>query len=349
MSSKTAIILTFSKNDNRGANLQAYALKKTLEDMGVNVRFLDIQLPRKRLNFIGQIDAKVKNFCAERFRKRTKFKYTTQYKNVQELETNPPEADIFIVGSDQVWNPDLTHSLDPRVYFFSFLKDNTKRISYAASFGKSEWTATKYDKDIAELLSRFSHISVREDTGVDICKNIFQREDVKVCIDPSLLLKTADVQQLIRGKTKSRKQIYCYLLYKSSQVYDIVDEIASQTRLAVIGDPRNGNSYTKLRAIHGVEKWIRNVVESELIVTNSFHTMVVSILLRKNFVVVPPIDGRETRLISLLSKLGLLERYINYGDNINIASMTPIDYDSIESKLDILRSLSLKFINNAIK
>lgn len=349
MKAKSAIILTFSKDDNRGANLQAFALKKTLEEMDIEVRFLDIQLPRKKLNIMGQIVSKIKNYCAERFRKRATFKYTIQYKNVQELKNNPPKADIFIVGSDQVWNPDLTHSLDSRVYFFSFLKDDVNRVSYAASFGKSEWDTTEYDKDITELLSKFNHISVREDSGVDICKNIFQRDDVEVCIDPSLLLKTHDVQKLMHGKAKSRKQIYCYLLYKTDIVHTIVEEIASQTKLTITGDSRNSSIYAKIRAIHGIEKWIKNIAESELIVTNSFHTMVVSILLRKNFIVVPPIKGREARIVSLLSKLGLSERYIDYGDNINIASMAPIDYNLIESRLDTLRSQSLNFINKAIK
>lgn len=349
MGSKIAIILTFSKNDNRGANLQAYALKKVLEEEGIDVRFLDIQLSRKKLNAMGLIVTRINNYCAEVFRKRLKFKYTSQYNNAQELHDNPPVADIFIVGSDQVWNPDLTQGVDPRIYFFSFLKDDTKRVSYAASFGKSEWNTTEYDNDITELLSKFDYVSVREDSGIDICNNIFKRNDVAVCLDPSLLLRTNDIRNIIRNKFKARKQIYSYLFYKSGDVYDMVEEIASQTKLKITGDLRKSNTLNKLRSLHGVEQWIRNVAESEMVVTNSFHTMVVSILLRKNFIIVPPVKGRETRLISLLSKLGLLNRYINYGDNIDIASLEPINYDIVESKLDALRADSLEFIKKALK
>lgn len=349
MGTKTAIILTFSKNDNRGANLQAYALKKTLEEEGVDVRFLDIQLPRKKLNPIGLIVTKINNYCAEVFRKRSNFKYTDQYNSVQELIDNPPAADIFIVGSDQVWNPDLTKGCDPRTYFFSFLKDNTKRISYAASFGKSEWDATEYDNDIKELLSKFDYVSVREDSGVNICRDIFKRDDVEVCLDPSLLLKTSDIKKIIKDSYKPRKHIYSYLFYKSCDIYNMVEEIASQTKLEITGDLRNSNTFNKLRSLHGVEQWIRNVAESEIVVTNSFHTMVVSILLRKNFIIVPPVKGRETRLISLLSRLGLLGRYISYGDKIDVSSLAPINYDLVELKLDALRTSSLNFIKNALK
>lgn len=348
MSTKTAVILTFSKDDNRGANLQCYALKKKLEGIGVKVRFLDIQLPSKHLNIKGHLASLLKNVCASSFRRRNKFTYTRQYKDIQQLINTPPQADIFIVGSDQVWNPELTRKRDPRIYFFSFLNDSIKRISYAASFGTSEWTPTEYDNDIAVLLSKFNKVSVREDSGCKICNDVFGRSDVVQCVDPSLLLTTNDIQSLIRGKIRHKKHIYSYLLYQSDRVFDLIDIISSQTRLKVSGECRNSSALDKVRSIHGVEQWIKNIAEAELVVTNSFHTMVVSILLHKNFLIVPPVEGRETRLISLLNKLDLGDRYIGYGKSIDITSMPTIDYKVIDKLLLALRQDSLEFLKNSL-
>lgn len=345
MDTKTAIILTFSKDDNRGANLQCYALKKKLEELGVIVRFLDIQLPRKQLNITGLLVSKLKNICASSFRKRNKFAYTRKYSNLQQLKNNPLQADIFIVGSDQVWNPDLTRKLDPRVYFFSFLDDSVKRISYAASFGTSEWTPSEYDSQIAVLLSKFDRVSVREDSGCEICDRVFGRSDVVQCVDPSLLLTTNDIQKLIRGKIRPRKHIYSYLLYRSDKVFDLIDKISSQTKLKITGDCRNPNIFDKLLAIHGIERWLKNIAEAELVVTNSFHTMAVSILMHKDFIVVPPVKGREARLISLLNVLGLEDRYIGYGKNIDISSLPPIDYEVVDKNINNLRQSSIDFLN----
>lgn len=344
MSTKTVIILTFSKDDNRGANLQCYALKKKLEELGAKSRFLDIQLPRKQLKITGLLVAKLKNICASSFRRRNKFEYTRKYSSLQQLKNNPPQADVFIVGSDQVWNPDLTKKLDPRVYFFSFLDDSVKRISYAASFGTSEWISSEYDSDIAVLLSKFNRVSVREDSGCEICNRVFGRSDVVQCVDPSLLLTTNEVQGLVRGRIKPQKHIYSYLLYKSDKVYDLIDIISSQTKLKITGDYRNPNIFNKLRSIHGIERWIKNIAEAELVITNSFHTMAVSILLHKNFIVVPPVGGRETRLVSLLGKLGLKDRYIEYGKNIDISSLQPIDYDVVDKNINDLRQSSVDFL-----
>lgn len=348
MNTRKVIILTFSKDDNRGANLQCYALKKRLEETGVNVRFLDIQLPRKQLNTIGLLVSTLKNICASSFRRRNKFRYTRKYSNLQQLKSEPPQADVFIVGSDQVWNPDLTKKLDPRVYFFSFLDDSVKRISYAASFGTSEWTLSEYDGDIAVLLSKFNRVSVREDSGCEICKRVFGRSDVVQCVDPSLLLTTTEVQELIRGRIRPKKHIYSYLLYRSDKVYDLIDIISSQTKLTITGDYRNPNIFDKLLNIHGIERWIKNIAEAELVVTNSFHTMAVSILLHKNFIVVPPVAGRETRLVSLLGELGLKDRYIEYGKNIDISSLQPIDYNVVDKNINDLRQSSVDFLRTSL-
>lgn len=348
MKTKTAIILTFSKDDNRGANLQCYALQKTLVDLGIKVKFLDIQLPQGNLNIVGKIITFIKNICASSFRRKNNFAYTKKYTNIQELQTDPPAADLFIVGSDQVWNPDLTKRIDPRIYFFSFLDDSVKRISYAASFGTSDWRATEYDDEIIVLLSKFHKISVREDSGCEICRDIFKRSDVVQCIDPSLLLSRNDILRLIPGEIKPNKKIYSYLLYKSNEIYDIINDISSQTKHKVSGEYRDSGTLAKLKNLHGIEKWIKNIAEAELVVTNSFHTMAVSILLHKDFLIVPPIAGRETRLISLLQKLELEERYIGHKNGLDISSLSSINYKIVDEKLSKLRQASFEFLNSSL-
>src|SRR5690606_2791095 len=129
------------------------------------------------------------------------------------FEVNPiKEDEVFIVGSDQVWNPDLTKAsaLD---YFFSFLPDEVKRISYAASFGNSEWIWSDIQHDVWDCLQKFSAISVRESSGAKICEEIFNVNS-SVVLDPTLIL--GSYKELINKGANSKKTLVFFSLLKAN-------------------------------------------------------------------------------------------------------------------------------------
>lgn len=345
---KKAMILTFSKVYNRGANMQCYALMKTLEKMGCDVEFIDAQLPREKFNLKGKLFYWLSHFIVAPFRKKVGFKFTKKYNSYEELCKNPPKADVFVVGSDQVWNPDITNVFDPRVYFLGYINKG-KKVAYAASFGKDEWTRTVYDKQIIEDCSHFDAISVREDSGVAICKDILHRDDAVCVVDPTLLLKGEDVRSLFEKKSFARnsKYLFTYLLHEDEYVCNILEKISNEYGLESKGGATKGG-ISKLINIESISGWLRNIDNAELVVTNSFHCMAMCILLHKQFYVIPSFPGREIRMTSLLKKLGIGDRYIPSNDIIGLKECKPIDFSSVDKRLDVYRNESLNFLKSSI-
>ena len=190
-------LLTFSLGDSFGAIMQAYALSYTLRKMGHEVELFNLTWYR---SFKQQVYLTVTgvNHRFSKFRKNYLPDYTKKCKTNVDLYEASKGADLCIVGSDQVWNPQITHKYALN-YFFDFLDSDTKRGSYAASFGDIKWNYPEYTIRIQSLLNKFSFISSREETGVDICTNIFNADCAKV-VDPTLLLPS--YIELLKGKKK---------------------------------------------------------------------------------------------------------------------------------------------------
>lgn len=344
-------ILTFSKVYNRGANMQAYALKKYLENRGAKVEFLDLQLPiSKEMNWRGRLFEYFQNQVANRFRKHMHFCFTRKYKDLSDLKNDPPKADVYVVGSDQVWNPSLTQKLGTLTYFFDFLPLQVKRVSYAASIGDAIWKYGELNPCIKEELKKFAAISVREDSAREICQRNFET-DAEVVLDPTLLLTHSDLKDII-GSNRSvlKSQTFVYLLYNGSDTFSItrlLHKLSGNKKIKGLSD----SIIAKITRFYSIENWLKQIDSSSLIITNSFHCMVMALLLHKEFIVIPPYPGRETRMLSLLSKIGLVNRYVNSIDDItkiNELLERKIDYVKVENDLKFLRKKSEDFINNNI-
>lgn len=345
------IILTFSKEYNRGANLQSYALFSFFKSKGIDVEFLDIRLPSPGFNLKGKVYNYINNRFAERFRKKQGFRFTRKYETVDELMKDAPEADVYVVGSDQVWNPDIISRLDPLVYFLSFVKGNGKRVAYAASFGKGTWSVTPYDEEIKRELHRFDAVSVRETSGLAVCRDVFGLENVEVTLDPVLLLDQKKLRSVMGGFPEKGNHIFSYLLYSDDNSYALIERIANVLTCKVSGGKRHPSVWSSLGRLYGIKTWLRKIGEAEFVVTNSFHCMVCCILLMKKFVAIPPVSGRGTRMISLLSKLGLEDRYVTDSadlENKLYLLTEKIDYEAVFRRLECEREKSVSFLNRVI-
>lgn len=343
-------ILTFSFAINRGAHMQCYALQTVLRNMGHQVEIIHIELPSNGLSWKGKIDRFLLNFQNKRFRRRFYSKITRVYCSADELRKYPPVADVFVVGSDQVWNTSITRRFGSEAFFLDFAPDRCRKIAYAASFGNSAWVSLgkAKDEEIRSLVQQFSGISVRELDGIEICHQIFGRKDTVSVIDPVFLLD--DYTSLIGTSKKENNEAICYPLYTNSETRGVFLQISRDLHLKPISYSRSiCGENIKVRLFSSIPQWLKAISESHFIVTNSFHCMAFCILFHKKFVVTPPVPGRESRMLSMLRQLGMENRYVTSitdFQNRKKILYAEIDYKEVEKKLQILRRESLNFLLN---
>lgn len=341
------VLLTIWHIGNYGAEMQTYATVKALRQLGHEVQVLDYRITENL-----EIKDKIMDTlmcCTPAYKKFRSFwksyiPSTKHFIDAVDLRRNLPEADVYMVGSDQVWNPAITKDrcLD---FFLSFVPDYKRKVAYASSIGVSEWMAEKALTDrIATQLSKFDMISCREVDGVKILKSIFNIDAIHV-IDPTLLF--ADYSELV-GKTKQKQTFVYYPLFGGKNMEIFCESTASKLGLRYI----NNNPYkTWLRGRTwnrlSVQEWLRNFAEAKFIATQSFHGTAFSIINGKQFFTV--YDGSKvSRIANLLDALGLRDRLFPSVEAVQNARPweTPINYDEVNTRLNLLRKKSWDFLKH---
>ena len=239
---KKVYIITVQKAPNFGAYLQAYALYRYIADLGHDCSIIDLLRPVHKdfvhtkgydpylkLNFKQKLRRKYKKIqqaflkcvCYSQFKEMqiAKFrfqefdrliKYTRTYKSIKDLYDNPPIGDIFITGSDQLWNPTQYYCLEP--YFLTFVKGKAKKISYATSIGISELPLNVI-KDFKKWLSSYDFISVREIEAKRILIQGGIKDDIEKVCDPTFLLSSSKWKSLAVQPKEGKKYIFLFTLY----------------------------------------------------------------------------------------------------------------------------------------
>ena len=345
-------LLTIWHEMNYGAELQAYATIKLLQKQGHQVEMIYILLSDcRKPNLNGKIGNVISHFGPGR-RKFVSFwrKYipvSKRYSTLEQLISDPPKGDIYMVGSDQVWNPDLTGEF-AKLFFLNFGDENIRRISFASSFGSSEWSHIKLIDEVKELLHRFSTVSCREQSGIDILKNTFGVE-ADLVLDPTLLLE--DYSELT-GTLKRKRSIVYYPLSDDPELMSYARHLSEQLGYQLI----NNNQSSKILGRFpwdriSIEEWIRNIAESQFVITRSFHGLAFSIIYKRPFAIIANKNNRGTRILNLLEQLGIQNRYY---ENIEACEEAkpwnqPIDYEAVYGKLIQLRSKSIDYLNIALR
>ena len=271
---------------------------------------------------------------------------TKRYRTADELIDNPPKADIYLVGSDQVWNPDLTGDL-ANIFFLGFGTENIKRISYASSFGKSVWTHKSIKTEVGRLLSRFSAVTCREESGVSLLAKEFGIVS-KCVIDPTLLL--GDYSEFIKD-SEDRETLVYYPLTVDYELEESAKRIANKLHLKVVNN-KQCKYITPLVLWDqtSIEEWITNIATAKFVITRSFHGMLFALMYKRQFAVVAGNNGRGTRLLNILEKVGLSDRY--YADFLTMELDKPwerrIDYTFVELKIQEMRKESLDVLKQML-
>ena len=365
-------ILTLPLHTNYGGILQAYALQTVLERMGHDVCLIEkkrqpLRLPlwKAPLSYGKRI---IKNLTGHPFpifyeqkmnreepvvRQNTD-KFINKYikrRIVDDFsDISGTDFDAIVVGSDQVWRPKYFPEIEHA--YLDFAEGwNIKRIAYAASFGTGEWEYTSEQTErCAKLLKPFNAVSVREKSGVCLCKEHFHIAAEHVP-DPTMLLSAADYIKLFEatGTPDSKGSLLCYILDETPEKTALVNRIAEEKKLVpfrVNSKVENHSAPLSERIQPPVEQWLRGFYNSEFIVTDSFHACVFSILFNKPFVVVGNVDRGMSRFTSLLEMFGLNDRL--FTDMSESQSVDYINWQEVNALLDAKRKKAKDFLNNLI-
>lgn len=342
-------ILTYHWEDNYGATMQAYATYRAIKELGHEPEFIDLRLPYKP-SLKLRIVFGLKRHRFNAFRKKFFRNMTPQtYWSVDELRKNPPQSDCYLVGSDQTWNPQIGKALLP-AFFLTFGDKDIIRVSYATSIGLNEWEDSSYisNQQIRDALKGFNKILLREDSALKICKSQFGADADQV-IDPVLLFPS---YYELTGPLKPSGEIITYKLVNDSHFYDIGKKLSYILHLPIrsIGSIRKPKGY-KASYPETIESWIKRIASAELVLTDSFHGTVFSLLYHRPFVVYVGNPKRVTRIESLLSQLGLEDRIMTHDnsiDNIKDKALKEIAWNEIDSKLQVLRDKSFSLLRESL-
>lgn len=326
-------IVTLPLHTNYGGILQCYALQTVLERMGHDVRVLSrpqygrsyyIIYPLavcKRLlkRFLLGKDVAILKAPHQIVRQHTDrfiHKYIHQYEKRVWTSKIASRFDAIIVGSDQVWRPVYFQPIEEA--FLSFLGDSDiKRIAYAASFGVDncdEYTSEQL-KLCSQLLQKFNAVSVRESSGIPLCREYFDVNAERM-LDPTLLLDADDYRVLIRkGKTKpSEGNMLVYMLDKSEEKLALANQMATEKGLTPFWldspDEQKEDLPLERRIKMSVEQWLRGFDEAEFVLTDSFHGCIFSIIFQKQFIVMGNKNRGLSRFTSLLEQFSLYDRLL---------------------------------------
>ena len=252
---------------------------------------------------------------------------------------NEEHFDAVITGSDQVWRPIYNRYIEDM--YLKFVPNNVKKIAYAASFGVDTW---EYNAELTKTCSKYAKrlnaISVRESTGVALCKD-YLGVDAKCVLDPTILAGADAYKPLLKEK-KGPDYLFAYILDITPEKQAYVESMAKSKGLEVIIKSADKN------ATLSVENWLSMIANSSMVVTDSFHGTVFSILFHREFYSIVNIERGGTRFSSLLCPLGL-EYQMGDVSQLTFTEQSPIDWKQVDCLLDEQRQDSMNFLTNALK
>lgn len=357
---------------NYGSLLQTYATEKVLRSLGYDVQIINYipkreqswrlaqvrsntngingQNPLKQWLFLASqmLNYSVSYQAFKGFRSRL-INETPLYSSLPELEASPPQADIYLTGSDQVWGRMGPMPYD-RAYFLDFVPDNAPRVAYSASFGREH---IEIDAETLQgLLQKYKEINVREASAVDIL-NTMGFDSVNHVLDPTLLLDSNDWRSLATSKDTDNPKgnyILVYQLNRNKTFENYANRLGDKLGLPVIRLSCSMNSLLqkgKLVYLPSPEALLNYFNNASYVLTDSFHATVFSLIFNRQFIVFSP-GKTSTRIKSILGSLELDSQFREHFDDYDWTDQI-IDYASVNSKLDAMRATSKSILKQSLE
>ncbi|WP_160297657.1 polysaccharide pyruvyl transferase family protein [Demequina salsinemoris] len=349
---------------NYGSVLQSYATQRLIEELGYECEFVDywrpdlldsvddyfqksrwssyplLRIPFRvvRARWVERNHAVFNGFVDDFLNVSP-----NSYYNAQELLDNPPIADMYCVGSDQIWNSEYNAG-GTAPFFATFAPNGAKRLSFSSSFGKHDALPESRALAVAELPS-FSAVSVREAAGVEVLKSLGVR--ATHTLDPTLVLEPdAWSQFCARAVSPRPSKPLVYQLNRGAEFDRVVKEVEHESR-AVATRLDISSAFPVLRAsVHQptVPNWVALFRDASHVVTDSFHGVAFALIFNKPMtVVLPPTYG--DRLLSILELAGLQDRVVPRGEAPNFRA---IDWSEVNRRVDASRLDSREFLRRAL-
>lgn len=366
--------ITFHHAHNFGSVLQAYALQEFVESLAekenkkLEYTIIDFY-PKVQKELYNIFKSKknpqniIKNVFSLLYLKKLKIKHkkfdefieeycnlSKRYETEEELKNNYPKADCYISGSDQLWN--VRASDFSKVYYYNFLPDSCRRVSYAASLGPLKIDWSRYDAiGCSEFLNHYAAVSVREQGSLENIQAISNIE-CSIHVDPTLLIAVEKWRKIeSKANYNDGKYILLYCLEPSKKQLAIANAISEEIGLPILVLRYNNkndmfNHYIK-KYDAGPEDFLAYIDHAALVLSSSFHGTAFSILYNKPFYC---LNGMEdNRIASLLKKTGMEDRAIKDMDQIRKVSLALPDEQKINEFLETERCLSEKYLKETLK
>lgn len=363
-------ILTQPLGDNYGGILQNWALQQAIKLHGyesITIRHTNVYINhflyfwykllsyfvKKLKNNKSEISKKLPwdlrpNKLLKNFIKKY-IKVTKEFYELDEKKLKKIGVSKIIVGSDQVWRP----RFNPERIGFMFcdfldISSQINCFAFSASFGTSDWEFSEVEsKLVKEEIKKFKYVSVREETGLQLCSQ-FLKMGATETLDPTMLLDTSYYRNLIidLNIAEYQNKLGIYILDLKSKENDLIDVVRKKMCKEVISLNRikNGNKPS-------VQEWLYAINSSSFIITDSFHGTVFSILFNKPFIsIVNHIRGKD-RFTSILKKFELEERMIEMNQKETAEALVEkaIDWNKVNKILQIEKEKSLYFLKKILE
>lgn len=376
-------ILTLPLHANYGGILQCYALQTVLEGMGHQVTVLNRRWPGPNARLVARRFASIAKCIVKKYllghkdialmspwaddynihkpseaekKRHTEIRrfikeyihLTKPLRSSDELReyVEANEVDCIVVGSDQVWREIYGPCIED--YFLGFLPEGDKRVkvTYAASFGTADSPISEdHLKKCIPLAKRFSSISVREQSGVKVMKDIFGL-DAKLHLDPTLLLSAEQYKFPVKDVEKGC--LVSYILDETEDKIAISQEVSKELHFKNKKLRLDATSQDDV-VLPSIEDWLSSFANAEFVVTDSFHGCVFSIINHKPFIAIANKDRGLERFTSLLGTFGQMDRLIfDYQDFISKIALLlrSIDYTTVNNKLQEIKQESVDYLEN---
>jgi len=364
-------IITIHDIYNYGSVLQAYATQVLLENIGVAVEIIDYKYPNqfhqqemgRSAKLLQWVNIIFKSLLPGNPYRKYKDRYQefklahyklskVKYYSYTLLQEKPPEYDLYVAGSDQIWRPS-TMKGDSH-FFLNFTPAGKKKIAFGSSFGCRS-IPEEYKKQYADWLSCFSAIGVRERIGVDIVKQLSGLQATLV-LDPTLLLTKEEWKKIQKPISATKPYILCYgLNFKHHYMEKLALHIQKYTGWEIVRINGKAYDYFNRKMTYvldaGPAEWLSYFSGAEFILAQSFHATVFAIIMERNFLsILKGNDDHDSRQKNILKLLNLENRAICFGDAFPDAEKIKkmIDFDEIREKLKVERDRSLAFLKDAV-
>ena len=379
---KVAVISSYYQNWNMGGLLQAYALNRAIRDLGYDAEHIRLcytepadtdsalsarvrtVLTRHRLS--SELIERFFTFRQHESKNRKSFRDFHDHAihgsaaccdAITAVKLNR-HYDIFVTGSDQIWNPEFWSERLLGVFGLLFAARGKRTLSYAASIGSEQAVAGKEDVFRA-FLEKLDFVSVRE-AAAQTCLQPLTDKPVRVVVDPTLLLKSSDWAEETAERQTDAPYLFAYFLEEETKHTAQLHAAAGQLSLPVYCISTEKGQYVRPEQDHqicdaGPREFLSYIRNAEMIVTNSFHGMVFSVVFQKPFWVVKRYRDTDkasanNRITDFLRMLGLEDRLLEDGEMPDAERLRrPIDYDRVSTRLEDLRTDSLHWLSDALE